>query len=443
MRNILAAVLWVIPFGVLAGNADTTIANKDIIKQGWNVGPIPFVAYDSDLGFEYGGVVNFFYYGDGSRYPQYLHSIYAEVSRYTRGSGVYRLSYDSKFLIPGIRFTTDITYSPNLAADFYGFNGSESIYHKSWTETSSPDYRSRVFYKMNNDMFRVFTDFQGSFNAAPEFRWVLGAAFYRFNVGNVKLSRLDVPESSYGADKTLYSKYVDWGLVGQNEKHGGSHFTVKGGVTFDTRDNEPNPMSGIWTDLLAQYATPSLQNGGAGHLKITAAFRQYFTLIEDDLSFAYRVLFQNVVAGSSPFYMLPLITTTSLRRSYFDGLGGSQTLRGVLRNRIVGKGIAFANAELRYKFWRFRFLNQNVYCAINTFFDAGMITQKVDMNLSEVPVAVRNEYFGDGKQRPHYSLGVGGKVVLNQNFVISGELGKALRKQDGDVGIYIGANFLF
>ena len=44
---------------------------KDIIKTGWNFGPLPVVGFDSDLGFQYGLCCDIFNYGDGTNYPQY------------------------------------------------------------------------------------------------------------------------------------------------------------------------------------------------------------------------------------------------------------------------------------------------------------------------------------------------------------------------------------
>ncbi|NJK86365.1 MAG: hypothetical protein HC906_10745 [Bacteroidales bacterium] len=48
--------------------------------------------------------MNFYHFGDGSTYPKYRHSIYLEWSRTTKGSGINQFTYDSEYLIPGIRF---------------------------------------------------------------------------------------------------------------------------------------------------------------------------------------------------------------------------------------------------------------------------------------------------------------------------------------------------
>ena len=38
----------------------------DIIKTGWNLGPLPVVAFDNDRGFQYGALLNLYNFDDGS-----------------------------------------------------------------------------------------------------------------------------------------------------------------------------------------------------------------------------------------------------------------------------------------------------------------------------------------------------------------------------------------
>lgn len=440
-RALLTALLL---FQILAAAATDTTSTRqtDLIKKGWNLGPIPVVAFDSDLGFEYGAVINFFNYGNGSTYPEYRHSIFMEASRYTKGSGQYRIIYDSKFVLEGIRIMADLQYLPTLAADFYGFNGSESRYNKLWISPGNKDYHSELFYKMNKDILRAGLDLQGHFEN-PKFGWIAGTSFQRYNVGPLKMNKLDAEPSPYDESDVLYNKYVTWGIIKEWEKRGGAHITLKGALIYDTRDNEPNPMQGIWADALIYYVSPNLNEEGKGHAKLSLSFRKYITIIPNDLSFALRAMTQNTIAGTSPFYMLSQIVTGSPRRPFFEGLGGAYSLRGIMRNRVVADGFALTNAEFRYKFWRLHLLRQNFYCAITAFGDVGLITQKTKLDLTKVPISEYNNYFTNSTQRPHYSVGIGGKLVMNQNFVISGDIGKALESQDGNMGVYIGVNFLF
>ena len=50
-----------------------SVFSQQKIKKGFGFGALPAVSYDSDLGFQYGALVNLYDYGDGSRYPKYDH----------------------------------------------------------------------------------------------------------------------------------------------------------------------------------------------------------------------------------------------------------------------------------------------------------------------------------------------------------------------------------
>jgi hypothetical protein len=418
---------------------------KEKIKTGWNLGGIPVVAFDTDLGFEYGALVNLFNYGDGSTYPQYKHSIYAEVSRYTKGSGINRLFYDSKYLIPGLRVTSDLAYLTDKTYDFYGFNGYQSKYNADWTDDKNAQYLSRVFYKYDRKLTRFTTDIQGKFTD-KRFGWVAGIGLYNFQIDTVDVKNLNKGKS--GSDKLpyedgLYYKYYHvWKLISADEKDGGFATYLKAGFVFDTRDNEPNPMKGIWTEAVLTYA-PNFMGIGKKyeHVKLAITHRQYFTLIREKLSFAYRLGYQTTVIGTCPFYLQPNMTTLFLRGSVSEGLGGSKTVRGMLRNRVIGDGIAYGNLEFRYKFVKFYFIKQNFYLSLNTFLDGGRVIKSIPID----PVVRRDnpDYFANNNESLHLTYGGGLRIVMNQNFIIAVDHGRVFDKKDGVAGTYIGLNFLF
>ncbi len=125
-------------------------AQEKKVKTGWKFGgALPAITFDSDLGFQYGALAEFFNYGDGSTYPDYFDHTYTEVSRYTKGSGIYRFMYESNHLIRGVHMTSDLSYLPDQTSHFYGFNGYESVFNKDWMDDklTSPPYRTRMFYR--------------------------------------------------------------------------------------------------------------------------------------------------------------------------------------------------------------------------------------------------------------------------------------------------------
>ena len=123
-------IILLIISNILAVTAIYAQSDTTFRKTGFSFGALPAIAYDNDLGFEYGVLTNLYWYGDGSTYPRYNHSLYLEASRYVAGTYLLRSYFDSHTLIPGVRTTADITWFNDLTCDFTGFNGAESIYRR-------------------------------------------------------------------------------------------------------------------------------------------------------------------------------------------------------------------------------------------------------------------------------------------------------------------------
>ncbi len=420
------------------------------IKKGWNVGALPVVSYNSDLGFQYGALMNLYNYGDGSRYPKYDHSFYFEASWYTKGSGIFRFYYDSEHLIKGVRVSADISYVPDQTYSFYGFNGYDAVYNHDWEVTSNSDYRSRVFYAMKREFFRVKLDLQGEI--LGNFKWLAGFNLFSIYTNNVDIDHLnknkDEGDMLPSDTVNLYYKYVKWGIIPDSEKRGGILTNFKLGAVYDTRDNEPNPMRGIWSEILLIAAPKALSNMDNGFTKLVVTHRQYFTLVKEKLSFVYRLGLQTTIAGKTPFYVEPIMYMSRMNGAYSEGLGGSKTLRGVLRNRVVGDGIFYGNLEFRWKVAKAHWFNQNFYFALSTFFDSGRVIKNYEVegrakDITYFPPDEEDQYFDFGTENFHNTVGAGLHIAMNQNFILAIDYGKALNKQDGNSGIYIGLNFLF
>ena len=136
-----------------------------------------------------------------------------------------------------------------------------------------------------------------------------------------------------------------------------------------------------------------------------------------------------------------------------EGLGGSSTLRGVVRNRVIGDAFIMGNIELRWKPVYFTLFKQDCYLGLNGFYDFGMITKKIKLpdNLESTFNDLDNDrmtedfsdYFNPGGEKLHMSAGTSIMLAMNQNFVIAIDIGKAFNKQDGNIGFSIGLNYLF
>ena len=440
--------LLILSSTIVLGQEDTTKTGKKV-KKGFSFGGVPIVAYNSDIGFQYGVLANIYHYGDGSRYPAYDHSLYVEWSRSTKGNGKNILQYDSERLIPNIRTTLEASYRTEKALNFYGFNGYNAFYDVKFEDDTHSDYISRVFYRYERKVVRLKADFQGNI-IGKKLRWLGGITYLGSEIASVDINKLN--EGQDEADKLpdvpgLYDEYSNWGVIKDTEKDGGKNAFLKTGLVFDTRDNQPNPNNGMWTEALFLIG-PEFMGYDNFTTSLILIHRQYFTLFPERMTFAYRLSYQTNTSGNVPYYLLPYLYDSYDIR---DGLGGGKTIRGVLRNRVVGNGMAFGNFEFRWKVLKTVVFNQNLYIALSAFTDMGRVVDPYSLDLSGVPANFdingttysRDEWFHHEDESWHISYGAGVHFALNENFIIAVDYGMAAKEQDGTNGLYIGLNFLY
>ena len=448
MKKIHFALL---AFALLGTAMAQEEADKPSVRTGWTFGVLPSVAFDADLGFQYGALTNIYYFGDGAIYPEYYHSFYAEAAYTTKQYGLFRLSYDSKYLIPGHRLSVDLTYMPDQMCDFYGFNGYESYYLPAYADQTYGLYQTRAYYKFKRDMFRFSADLQGTISRP--WYWNAGLGLLHYNVGTVDVARLNqftskeenkLPEGV----PTLYDKYVQLGYISPAEADGGFHPYLHGGLTFDTRDRQQNPRRGIHAGL---GSMSSFNN-----LKFNAFWRHYLPIVPNRLTFAYRLGTQLNLAGESPFYLNTYLNQLYMQRVVYEGLGGANSIRGIMRNRILARGVAFANVELRVQVASFRIGKENFYVGLNPFMDAGMVVQPYGLVVTDPRLFELvnpdpddpnlNAFYDESRlYSPHLSAGCGLKVAMNDNFVLSVDWATALDKQDNGKfsNLYIKMGYMF
>ena len=273
----------------------------------------------------------------------------------------------------------------------------------------------------------------------------------------------------------LYDKYKQWGLIGDDEKKGGWHPYVRGGITYDTRDKRQGPNKGIYTDAFFTYSAAfnaaygNQASAGYNHLQFNFTFRHYVPCYYDKngvnrITFAYRIGTQNLIAGKSPFYMNNYLNTLFIQRVYYEGLGGGNSIRGMMANRLLANGFAFANVEFRFRIVNFDIGHQHFYIGLNPFFDLGVITQPYDLNelvemhtngkyldLLESMTASGDNYdlYFDTKDKnawmPHMTAGIGLKVGMNENFVLSADWGMPIDRRDNQklANFYVKMGYLF
>lgn len=435
--------------------SSSLVYSQSDVKTGWNFGALPSVAFDTDLGFQYGALTNIYYYGDGTTYPEYIHSIYLEAAYTTKNNGIFRFSYDSKKLIPDHQITFDIAYTPDEMCDFTGFNGYQSVFNRDWADDESSDYRSRAFYKFKRNLLRINADIKGNINGP--FKWNAGIGLLDYSVGSVNIDRLNKgkdDKDKLPAIDGIFEKYRSWGLIDADETKGGLFPYIRGGVTYDTRNRTAAPSKGIWSDMFLTYTAAFGDQSKYNSLKLNANFCQYIPVYGQDVVFAYRLSTQLSLAGSTPFYMSSFQNNLFMKRVMYEGLGGASSLRGVMRNRAISDGFAMANIEFRIKLAKFDIGKQHYYVAVNPLLDMGAILQPFSLDEQSVRNAVSNDgenvddYFDFNRSviyKPHFSGGMGLKIAMNENFILSVDWATPFDKQDASKtsNMYIKMGYLF
>jgi len=131
-----------------------------------------------------------------------------------------------------------------------------------------------------------------------------------------------------------------------------------------------------------------------------------------------------------------------------------------MRNRVLSKGFAFANVEFRFKIIEFKIKKEIFHIGLVPFMDAGMVVQpykvetqvmEIQKEIEELPLSATEiplfSFNFDKKQlyRPHLSAGLGLKIAMNDNFVLSVDWATAFDKQDNNkwANFYVKIGYMF
>ncbi|MEL6546518.1 MAG: BamA/TamA family outer membrane protein, partial [Myxococcota bacterium] len=195
---------------------------------------------------------------------------------------------------------------------------------------------------------------------------------------------------------------------------------VRIGIIYDSRDNEPAPTSGVWHSLMLRGAGP-VAGGKFWYGGATLTLRAYQEILPR-LVLAGRLL-ADFAVGDVPFYQLSL--ASGLIDT--DGIGGAATLRGVVKNRFVGKIKTTSTAELRYRFWSFEVLEQDIDLTLMAGFDMGRVWA---------------DYERDGPWLDFATGAVAGLYAAwNDNFIVRADYAQSFDQNTS--GLYITFNHLF
>jgi len=146
---------------------------------------------------------------------------------------------------------------------------------------------------------------------------------------------------------------------------------IRGGLTWDSRDNDWSPREGSLIDLTVDAAgvwTGASSNWGRVH----ASVRHYWTLGASSMVLAHRFTFDALV-GAPPLMAL----------GEFGGLfpieayGGAFVGRGYGRRRFIGKDKATAGLELRFAPVELRLRRHTLGLGLELFVELGLVSQRL------------------------------------------------------------------
>ena len=401
-------------------------------KTGWSFVPMPDLSYNSDLGLNMGAFSDFFYYGDGTIYPNFYHHIAVAAAWATKGAWYVHGMFDSHTLIPGARITASLTYRDASANNFYGFNGVAAPFDAA-LETNKAT--RTAYYNNHKQVVRAVAVIQRE--GRNQLNWMGGLVFRYIRLQDYNLS-------NYDSGNSLWLAYQDAGLIRADEAHGGASLELKAGFTYDTRDVELFPGKGLYGELYLN-GNLDLSHKRYHYAQVVAHFRHFVPIIFNRLTFAYHIGLQHQFLGEMPYYNLSEISTLLYQYEEYEGLGSRYTIRGYKYNRIMAAGYAWGNFELRAKVLQFNLFKQHFDLVVNPFYDIATITREYrpEAHAKMKSLTDARRIWQDADERFHSSAGIGGKIHMNTNFILSLEVAKGFNPQLSDLTVSMSTTYLF
>jgi len=366
--------------------------------KGVEVSALPALNFDADEGIGYGALLALYASEPGA--TTYRWTLQPTVFLTTEGRRDYTLFFDAPSGSGHAwRKTLFVGHEQQLATPYYGM-GNETPYDSSLEHGST-----RYFYRYGRTRDRISFDLQHGLGS-PSIRALIGAG----------VSNDAINLTPFDSGTTLLQR--DLNNVTPAKTH--TNF-IRAGITWDSRDREIGPHSGTWADLLVSR-TDKAFGASQSYTRWTATARHYQPLGRR-LTLANRLLAQNTI-GDAPFYVLSEIQGTMKSQ---DGLGGSGSVRGMPKDRYLGKGVLVSNNELRWRAAEFGLFGRQSSLVLSGFIDAGRVwSDGIDLStaLDEL----------------HAGYGGGARVGFGQSFIVAVDVGHSTQST---APIYIGLGYMF
>jgi len=347
---------------------------------------LPLANYDSNTGVGF-GARGYYYYNGRHRdalfaYTPYLLRVFLQVFATTRGLQFHWLDLDAPTVAgKPIRLRSQLIFQRNTDQHYFGL-GSRAMQPLGFTG-GPRRYRRFDDYQAALDRPDSSGQTRGRYD-----QYLLVQPLWLLSFESSAFGGLVRPLAGLGFSYTgVHPAYDARGATVAATRlqedcatsivrgcTGGWNNFFRFGLSFDTRDYEPDPNRGVFIDAALDVGSRVL---GSGYewARFMLSPRVYFDPFGRwlDLVFAGRATFQ-VQSQSSPFFSMNFLPYTEDPRT---GLGGLRTLRGYKQDRFVGPVMGLLNAELRWTFLRLETLGQRfAFIAVPTM-DLGATYDRV------------------------------------------------------------------
>jgi outer membrane protein assembly factor BamA len=382
----------------------------------------PAVGWDPETGFNYGAAVQWFDNGPADspffRYTPYRQRVAVAASGSTGGSTRALIGYDQPYVADSPwRIRTAVGFNRNKFENYFGvgestlsplsYPGSTRTFDNfdDYTHALEQNVSGQTWARYNNyekteagGVFTVERDYWGGW-----LRPQLGLQFNHVDVKDYTGENID------GAVMQPTRLLMDQQAGNVNGFNGGWDNALKVGLTFDTRDFEPDPASGVMLQAVGRISSQAL-GSAFDYQQITLSGRGFHNLLGETgrLILAGRATYI-MQFGQVPFYSAPIIPFTD---GDVSGLGGHATMRGFVTVRFVGDAAAFVNGELRWSFAETMLWKQHLRFMLVPFVDTGRVFNSIS------DTTLENWKFDGGLG---FRLAWNLSTVVSFDYAISGE----------------------
>ena len=405
----LLAVATAIFLQSLPASAQPTITGKpELDPNRLEVGAVPIIMGDSDLGVGVGGVVSLARFRPGFAPFRWQLLAVLFLTMKNEGHGVetvfhnHSIKLDLPDLAGGrLRLQTELAFGRHSNSGYYGMGNAASAIPG---EARLHEY-DRIYPEL---------DLHSRLKLAGPLSLMAG--------GRLVYNWVEVYQGSKLAeDLRSNDSYLKQRLRGT-----GDHFdgVIDVGLLWDTRDQELAPSRGVFHELSFRF-TPAL-GSDVSYAGATLALRYYQSLYRDRLVVAVRLM-GDLLVGNPPIYELA---------SYgglfgMPGPGGGAGIRGVPMQLYHGKVKLISNFELRGRLSSFTVFRQHFNLGAVAFVDAGRVW---------TDIAAPDRFDGTGLG---LKVGVGGGLRLQwgEAFLLRADI--AWSPDAAPVGFYFNVNHVF